>query len=302
MKYVFIVNPAAGKNSCEEQVAQQIATCGLLEQDYEVLKTTCPGDAEVMARQACQKYPEVTIFSCGGDGTLLEIINGMGPYSHAVLGIMPFGSGNDFIRSITTKEKAKSLAQQLRGKTKTIDLLKHNDEICIGIASVGVDADVAYKKDVYKNLPLVSGSGAYVLSLIARLFKPLNTSLKVELDGKQVFNGNCVIAVAANASYYGGGFCAAPHAVLNDGKINVIVVHDVGLLRLASVLSLYQKGEHIKDGKVVEKYRDIMDIYTCHSCRFSANTPFIGNADGNCRPTNCMELSVIPDSLRVLIP
>ena len=77
MRYVFILNPKAGKGGVEDTLRSAIAR--LPEKDEcTIYRTQAPRDATRYVRQWCQDHPgqAVRFIACGGDGTISEVFNG----------------------------------------------------------------------------------------------------------------------------------------------------------------------------------------------------------------------------------
>ena len=87
MKYIFIINPAAGKRKLQKNLLSQIQLL-LPPEQYQILYTACPGDGQRLAAQAVQADRDIRIFACGGDGTFFEVINGAA--GQAPIGIFPW--------------------------------------------------------------------------------------------------------------------------------------------------------------------------------------------------------------------
>ena len=100
MKTVFIVNPKAGKKINIETLVERIesAVCKL-RADVEIYKTKSPGDATEFVKNFCEKYGKARFIACGGDGTLGEVLNGAVLFDGAEVGVMPIGTGNDFVKN-----------------------------------------------------------------------------------------------------------------------------------------------------------------------------------------------------------
>lgn len=119
MRYVFIVNPAAGKGKVTAQLCKEIAEyCSVNKLEYSLQMTTAPGDAQRFATQHAQKGDEVTIFLAGGEGTVFEALNGAFGYDNVTLGVIPIGSANDFLKFFPKEKKSafRDIDDQIKGK------------------------------------------------------------------------------------------------------------------------------------------------------------------------------------------
>ena len=105
MKYVFIVNPIAGKGNKQDgfvtAVDDYFAQNG---GEYEVYYTSDKGDAMAYSNALAKTGEELRIYACGGEGTAFEVLNGVYGYKNVSLGVVPCGSANDFISYFSDKE------------------------------------------------------------------------------------------------------------------------------------------------------------------------------------------------------
>ena len=132
MRTLFLLNPTAGKADCTRTLPQQInaaaARAGLAPEEYTIQVTNHAGHARelanVAAQQARQSGEELRVFTAGGDGTFNEALTGIYGYANAAVGCLPFGSGNDFLRTFGTKEEFLDLDAQLAGGPVSIDLMQ----------------------------------------------------------------------------------------------------------------------------------------------------------------------------------
>ena len=93
----IIFNPLANHGQARD-FQEQIVALGRLFPEVELVTTDKPGHATELAREAVEAGYE-TVVAAGGDGTIHEIVNGLviGDRAQARLGILPMGSGNDFV-------------------------------------------------------------------------------------------------------------------------------------------------------------------------------------------------------------
>ena len=78
-------------------------------------RRSCPGAGQCRCAAARQSGEELRVFTAGGDGTFNEALTGIYGYANAAVGCLPFGSGNDFLRTFGTKEEFLDLDAQLAG-------------------------------------------------------------------------------------------------------------------------------------------------------------------------------------------
>lgn len=255
-----------------------------------------PGDATEKIAEVCREDPYAHITIYGGDGSVYESVNAiMNAYAGetAELTVVPFGTGNDFVKSLPEES----------GVSKKIDLIKFNDKYSANIVNIGFDCDVVCVTEKLKKLKLVKGSIAYVVGVIATIFHKIGKKIDMELtleDGTvEQRTGEYLLCVIANGQYYGGGFRCAPNAKLDDGVLDVVLVRKISRLRFAKFIGGYKKGLHIRpDGSVDPKYESIAVYKRCTAIKFKN----LGRlcADGEIIECGDVDLSVVRKAINIV--
>lgn len=244
MKYVFFINPAAGKGKGPEILVPAIKNYFKDNKNYEIVITSAPGDAKAQAEEIAKRGEELTFFACGGDGTFYEVLNGACKYENVNFGVIPCGSGNDFLKFFGPNEKFLDVAAQIEGKALPMDAIKTDEGYCMNLCNLGMDAVVADNMRYYKHLPFVSGSLAYKLAIVKVFLGKLGQKAKIWVDGKLLGTYDCLFAVCANGPVYGGGYKSAPNASPMDGKLNWLIVEKISKLKILKFIKMYEKGLH----------------------------------------------------------
>ena len=177
MRYLFILNPAAGKQDCTVQLIPQLqqaaVRAGIPVDAVATCKTEYAGHAKALARAAAEEAAkageQLHIWTAGGDGTLVEALTGVQGFANAAVGCLPYGSGNDFLRTYGTREEFTDLDAQLAGGEVTIDTMQTNLGLSATICAAGLDAQVAYGIPKFRRIPLCGGEMAYALSIVEQL-------------------------------------------------------------------------------------------------------------------------------------
>ena len=249
MKHIFIINPSAGKKRSTRALVDSIQA---LDVPYEIAFTEKTGDARRIARAAAEGGGAVRIYACGGDGTLNEAVNGAAGCPNAAVTNVPIGTGNDFLKIFGRDYRAgfSDLKALSEGPQAAMDLIDCNGHLGLDIVCTGVDARIAVDKDGYKLLPLVSGMGAYIFSLVANvLFKPIAVPTVVDC-GDLHFEGETTIVCVCSGRYYGGGFMPVGDNMPDDGLLETLVVRKVSRATFFRLVGRYAQG----------KYRDYPDL------------------------------------------
>ena len=263
MKHVFIVNPAAGKCDRSVQVKESVGKLFLdKEDDFAVKVSKGPGDCTRLAREACEEGGEVRLYACGGDGTLNEVVNGAAGFANAAVTHWPAGSGNDFIKIFDDPAAFRDLSRLLDSEEAELDLIEcEADEhlcYCANIVSIGLDARIASEMGRFRRLPLVSGNGAYYLSIGTNLCKGIAKPFEIRVGNETIVGDKTLICVC-NGRHYGGSFNPMPDAEPDDGLLDVLIIEKVNLLQVAGIIGKYQAGQYRDYPELIRhlKTRDI---------------------------------------------
>ncbi len=200
--------------------------------------TTAPDDARRLAAEAVADGFEL-IVAAGGDGTVNEVLNGLGDapdgFARARLGVLPLGTINVFARELKIPLRVGRAWETLqRGREMRIDLPRvefsangvRQKKYFVQLAGAGMDAraielvDWALKK---KTGPL-----AYVFAGLKALREP-QPKITARADG-QIHTGELVLV--GNGRFYGGPFGVFPQADLHSGSLEVCVFPRVNWLTL----------------------------------------------------------------------
>jgi diacylglycerol kinase (ATP) len=232
MRICVIFNPAARGNKARH-FRRHLAEIG----GRSALKATAaPGDARRLAAEAVKDGFD-TIVAAGGDGTVNEVLNGIGDapegFERARLGVLPMGTVNVFARELKTPLQLESAWETLRrGRERKIDL-PYVEFLATGkrvyfaqLGGAGLDVraielvDFSVKKKI--------GPLAYVIAGMKALFEK-KLPITALADGTSVAGELILIG---NGKFYGGPFEIFPSADLNDGLLDVCIFPraDLGML------------------------------------------------------------------------
>lgn len=310
MENIFVVNPEAGQGTnaadYSAYIEKEAEKCG---QSVQIYVTKSVGDGERFVREVAEKSDgrQIRIYSCGGDGTFNEVINGGIGYPNISFGVIPIGTGNDFCRNFTDCGDFLSIEDQLSGEEVLCDAIKYSgtvngnyvEKYCTNMFNIGFDADVCVTVAKMKTYPLIKGSFAYTLSGFVTLIRKKGANLKIESDGKTVYDGRLLLATIANGSFCGGGIKSNPYANVSSGKMDVNVIKNIGRIKFLSIFSKYKKGVHM-DLKNIEK--SILNF----NCEKLTVTPINKttklSVDGEIYEVGKIEFEVAPKSIKMIVP
>ena len=293
MKDVYILNPIAGSSDQYLQILDDVKEFYAKNGgrfSYNI--TQSPRDATEIARFYAKKGEPMGIFACGGDGTVSEVASGIIGQEHIHMGVIPCGSGNDFLRTFGTRELFSDLDAQKNGTIIPVDAIKCNEDYAINICSVGMDADVAYRMLRYKKM---LKKGSYYAAIFESFFRRLGLRAKITIDDTHVIEQKILLAYAANGKYYGGGFEAAPKADPVDGLLDFLVADPLSRFNILSFIGHYRNGDH-------EPIMKKLKLHRGQTMKIEADKPFVFNRDGECSMTNCVKMEAMPKAVRFLVP
>ncbi|NLZ48992.1 MAG: diacylglycerol kinase family lipid kinase [Clostridiales bacterium] len=292
MRHLFIINPQAGKGRTKDIIPMIEKACKKESIEYIIEITEKAGHAREIAKEYTSKEV-MRVYSVGGDGTLNEVLNGMAE-SDSSLAIIPSGSGNDFIRSLTNKEDLEDiLITSIKKEFELVDLGKCNDKYFINIASVGLDAEIVYNAIKIKRLPLIPSKFAYLISIFTTVFGYKSKKLKIQLDDKNIYEETLLTAVA-NGKYYGGGMMVAPKAELCDGTFEICHVKEVSPFKIIRLFPRLIKGIHdtIKE----------VSFYKTKKIRIQSEEEISVNIDGELFRARDISLEILPKAIKIVRP
>ena len=245
MKHLFIINPVAGKGHASSYIPAIHNHFKGKTEEYHIEITQNPGHAKDIASFYSEKS-DYRIYATGGDGTLNEVLNGMAG-SGSSLGVLPAGSGNDFIKSIYKSRKYVDILEKtINAPAVPIDCGIMNDRYFINIMSVGFDAEVGYYAAKLNKKLHLPGILSYLVGIIVALIKgKLKFSVKLTFDDAAPIESEICLTACTNGKYYGGGFIPVPYTEFNDGVLDVCYVKKKSFFSILYLIPKYMKGTHL---------------------------------------------------------
>lgn len=295
MKHLFIINPAAGSRDRTGIYRRNIdEICGKRNMDYRIEVSSAPGECKRLAREAAETGEEYRIYSCGGDGTLNEIVTGAAGFDNVAVTMYSGGSGNDFARIFSDTEAFRDLERLLDSEEATFDLIRCNEYISLNICSVGLDARIGTDVASYKRLPLLSGFRAYAASALVNVIRGISDHYVVEINGERIDGEQTMICVC-NGRYYGGGFNPIPEADPSDGMLDVLLVKKVSRWNVASLIGKYKAGRYRELPHLIRYFRT-------KELKILCDHPSAINLDGELRMAKEMHIRVAKEKIRFFYP
>jgi diacylglycerol kinase (ATP) len=247
MRMCVIFNPTA-KGEKAKRFRRNLEMIGA---ECALKQTVAAGGARPLAAEAVREGFEV-IVAAGGDGTLNEVLNGMGDvpdgFERARLGVLPLGTVNVFAKELGLPAGLKQSWQILRaGKEKRIDLPcvecsvngRRERRYFAQLAGAGLDARAIELVDW--DLKKKLGPLAYVWAGIAALRAP--ASRVTVTNGAESVAGELVLI--GNGRFYGGRYRVFPKADLCDGLLEICVFPKTNWATLVRCAGLFLVGSEL---------------------------------------------------------
>ena len=224
MHYAFIVNPAAGTGyavATMEKLEKIIQSHG---DQYSIFRTERPGHGTDLAAELSRDESVTAVVSVGGDGTAGEIAAGL-TGTGKPMGIIPAGTGNDFIKSAgIPSDPEKALEKVFTGKAEAVDTGTVNHRFFLNVCGTGFDVTVLDYAESEKEKH--RGLTPYFLGLLKAIFHYKSIQLTITADGEKL-DGQFLICSIANGQYIGGGIPICPAADIRDGLMDLVMIRNV---------------------------------------------------------------------------
>jgi YegS/Rv2252/BmrU family lipid kinase len=235
----FIVNGRAGYGRSWVRT-KKILTEKLNEKgvEYRFHFTEYKKHATVIAKELCAQGA-TDIVAIGGDGTVNEVLNGL-DVEKVNFGIIPHGSGNDFVDSVAIPHKIRAaLDVILAGKTKPTDFLVCDGIRGLNIIGTGIDVEILQRREKYK---IFKGKLKYFISLVISLIKFRFYDFKLK-EGENYNDKSAMIICCCNGKKFGGGIPICPIALADDQKMEFILVNKMNKAKMIGYLIKLMQGK-----------------------------------------------------------
>lgn len=246
--YFFIVNPRAGSGKTMYEWLPAERKLKRLGIPCDIALTDHKRHATALAQQAAAEGYR-RIIAVGGDGSLHEVFNGTCrwcaatgvPTEEFLLGVVPIGSGNDWIRSLAVPNDTIEVVDLIRRNSfGRMDVMRVKSSggktaYMANIGGVGFDSHVCKRVNAQKESGR-RGKLIYLNSLRYTIFNLKSINISVVADGEVVYTGLCYSVAFGNGRYSGSGMRQVPLAVLDDGLLDYTIIPKTPLLKVVKEL------------------------------------------------------------------
>jgi len=292
---VFVVfNPRAGKGrgaGLVEPVLRALSRDGAR---VEHALTSRAGEEGLLAEAALSRGFR-TLVAVGGDGTWCNVGNAiLRSGAPARLGLIAGGTGCDLAKSlgVPAADPAAASAVIRGGVTRAIDVGRIEDRYFLNVAGFGFDIAVIERSWGVR----VPGWAVYPYCALREIVDYPGFPVEVALDGAAATREEFLMIVVANARIFGGGFRIAPKADLEDGRLDLVTIRNMGTLRRLGVMAALLRGTH----------EGVPGVAVARPARllFRFERPPAYETDGEWNQARTSEIVVesVPRALTVLVP
>jgi YegS/Rv2252/BmrU family lipid kinase len=291
----IIINPISGTGGRPEIARARVEMANSIVRgrrlDAEILVTEYAGHARDLARGALARGATL-VAAWGGDGTANEVASVLA-FTNTTFAIIPSGSGNGLARELRIPLAAdEAFRVALDGADYTMDAGELDGRLFFNIAGIGLDARVAHR---FAAGGLVRrGFWRYLEITTQELFTYHPDEHSIAVDG-HVQRTRALVVAICNSRQYGNGAIIAPHALVNDGLLDVVVIEARPLLATVWQVPRVFAGQIDRVPGVTIRRGAAVEVTSGHPVIYHVDgEPFVGAASVGAR--------VRPQALRVRMP
>lgn len=291
-RFLVILNPTAGRGRARREWPGQAAALRDAGVSFEVVETREPGEAVGLAQRAAREVDVVV--AAGGDGTVHEVANGLLlAGGKAALGVLPLGSGDDFVKMLPPRGPVERLVQ---GTARPLDAGRIVAGAATRYFANGMDIGIgAHASRNMTRVPwFLTGLGAYLGALVLTLMRTPKLEVRLQLDDEPAFAQSTSMTAVMNGRCFGGSFHVCPDAQADDGLLDLLIADGIGRLEILGLVPRIMRGTHAGDPRLrLARARRVL---------IESQEPLLVEADGEIvfEGARRLEIEVLPGALRVL--
>jgi len=237
-KILYLINPISGtseKGGIAKLIASETEAKGLA---YLCMDTPAHGDFDLI-RDKVLSEQFTTVVAVGGDGTVNQVTGALRDLP-VHFGIIPCGSGNGLALSAGIPRKIEdSLALIFDGEPRKTDAFLVNDRYACMLSGVGFDAHVAHDFAAKASRGLLT----YTQQSLLNFFRAQPYQFEVILKDFTFFTDAFFISIA-NSNQFGNNVTIAPHARLDDGLLDIVIVQKMNKAKLPFAVLRQVRGNN----------------------------------------------------------
>ncbi|HEX2059576.1 MAG TPA: diacylglycerol kinase family protein [Thermoanaerobaculia bacterium] len=285
-----IYNPYAGRGRARRHVSEVEEYLRSRGARVDCEPSTGPDDlVRIAAESSRGSYDRVVV--CGGDGTLNLAVREF-DLARGTLALIPTGSGDDFARVMGIPRQVRGACDVvLDGRVREVDVATANGIRYLGVAGLGFDSEVAEYAN--RNVKFLRGSAVYLYAIFRVLpkFTPRRVQLRAGNGTREL---PIMFAAVGNTRQYGGGIRITPEAVVDDGLLDLCLVHSTTRVQLLKTLPRAYTGAHCRS--------EFVEMQRGREFHFTSEQAMAVYADGEPLTRTPVSFGLAPARLRVVVP
>jgi diacylglycerol kinase (ATP) len=272
----IIVNPTAGSVTNLDALLAHFQQL----QPVEVHVTRAAGEAEALAAAAIQSGRDY-IVAAGGDGTLNEVINGVGIRGRdTCVGVVPLGTGNDFARSVGLPSTIEENLEVLRAQnTRPVDVVcvtSDRTRFFVNVSAGGFSGLIDEK--LTPEIKQIWGPLAYIRGAAAALPKLQAYQTRIIFDEKETLSTDLYNVVIGNGRFVAGGLPIAPEADLGDGLLDIVLIPRQSVPQMVLLAAEIVLGKHLASSSIIFRRAKTIAVQSHPGMWFNVDGELVGNA------------------------
>ena len=315
MKHLFVINPRSFPvQAALDKIFKEIKDCftDLEGEEFSILISRYPRNAISLIRKKMKEFrsgEKVRVYAVGGDGILYDCLNGIIGLPNMELAAVPYGMANDFIRAFGEDKKAtfRNIRLQVISPAIATDIIHCGDNYALNFCTVGMESDaIRTSLNIYDQLPrdfrkfhninyFVYITLFYFGGVVAAFNKKVQRQYyKINIDGED-FSGNYATINIANGPCYGGNMHPVITAMPNDGVFDVLFFKHKSVLRTASLITKFTRGEF-------RRYPEDFILKRLRRIEIQSEDPLLVDLDGEVFFDTSLLIEVMPQAVMVVAP
>ena len=296
MNALILLNPHAAGGRARQLHPRLLRWCQENTPAHQV-QVQVPESIHMALQMLSELNSPTRVIVVGGDGSLNQLLPGLLNGHHEV-GLVPYGSGNDCARAwgLHNMNWLEALQFAVNHSPKDIDiggvtLPSGHIHYFHSSLAVGFDASVGHR--ALAGPKYLRGLPRYLLATFRELTHLQNWDMSISIDGQIVHEGTTLLASTLNTASYGGGMPAVPHALIDDGQLNLLVAGRFDRLQTLLMLPRLLVGQHLSHARIQTESFTKASIQSTLSLPIAADGETLGHA-------NQIEIQVLPRALKVI--
>jgi YegS/Rv2252/BmrU family lipid kinase len=279
MRILVIVNPKAGSGKTLRLLPNLKRWLSQSPHEFSFRIPESPDEMRSEIIHASSHGIDAILLS-GGDGTVHQALPAIVEID-LPFGFLPCGRGNDFARNIgLPMDLKKNCFFPSNLSFRKLDLPTLNQKTpFVAIAYVGFDAEVNGLANHQKGY--FGGTLGYIICVLKALkkFKPFEVEMTID---DQIWRERVMMVTVANAPFYGGGMKITPHAIMDDGVLDICMVKEIPKWELLQQFPKVFKGTHIFHPRIMMKTGKRIKIVSEERREVFADGEYAGNLPIEC--------------------